>query len=78
MAYQVTFWKMEGKSDIEDRTIRLRKKSDYNVIIDSFLLHRNGPSNRDIKHITLDRTDRQSPICHTLWQASDYKDLNER
>lgn len=87
MAYKVTFWKVEGKSDIELANIRLKAIIEAMNMVDSFLYSRNRlAQKRDLnlfdykecKVITLDRTDGQSPISKILWQDKDYKDLNER
>lgn len=82
MAYQITFWKCEGKSDIELRTQRIKAVIEAGAIVDSFTFNRsrfpNERINRECKIITLDRTDNQSPVTKELWIAPDYIDLNER
>lgn len=61
---------MEGKSDIELKTIRLKTKADIPEIM--ILM----PNNCDIA--TLDRTDKQSHITHEIWKSKKYVDLNDR
>jgi hypothetical protein len=87
MAYQITFWKSQDKSDIELLTIRLKARIEADNIVDSFLYSRaRNEKFRDMRVfdysqcsiITLDRTDRQSPITKELWKDSNYRDLNER
>lgn len=70
MAQQVTFWKMEGKSDVEIKTIRL------NRIYELAEVMANLPDDCDI--VTVDRSDKQSNIIHEVWQSNRYIDLNER
>ncbi len=70
MAQRITFWKMEGKSDIELKAIRLKSKAD----IPKAMLQM--PDETDIA--TLDRTDRQSIIMHHIWQRKSYIPLDER
>jgi hypothetical protein len=70
MAQQVTFWRMEGKSDIEIRTVRLKTKADIAAIMADM------PDGTDI--VTIDRTDKQSNIMHEVWHSDRYVDLNER
>jgi len=70
MAQQITFWKMEGKSDIEIKTVRLKSKADIAPVMATL------PVGTDI--VTLDRTDKQSNITHEIWTSSRYIDLNAR
>ncbi len=70
MAQQITFWKMEGASDVELKTIRLKTKAD----IPEAMLRM--PSDCDIA--TLDRSDQQSNITHDIWTSPRYIDLNKR
>ncbi len=70
MAQQITFWKMEGKSDVELKTIRLKTKAD---IVTAML---QMPEGCDIA--TLDRTDNQSNIVHDIWLSRSYIDLDKR
>lgn len=70
MAQQITFWKMEGKSDVEIRTVRLKSKADIAPIMTTI------PIGTDV--VTLDRTDKQSNICHEIWHSARYIDLNSR
>jgi hypothetical protein len=61
---------MEGLSDVEIRTIRLRNKADIGTVMAEM------PKGCDIA--TLDRTDGQSNITHEIWRAPGYMDLNDR
>jgi hypothetical protein len=70
MAQQITFWKMEGKSDIEIKTIRLKSKADIAQVMTTI------PSGAQVA--TLDRTDRQSLITHEIWKSKDYVSLEDR
>ena len=70
MAQQVTFWKMEGKSDIEIKTVRLKTKADLPYVMQTL------PEGTDV--VTLDRTDNQSNICHEIWKSKRYILLEDR
>lgn len=70
MAQQITFWRMQGKSDIELKTFRLQTKADIAHIMTLV------PEGCDV--VTLDRTDKQSNIIHEIWHSDRYIDLNER
>lgn len=82
MAYQLTFWESQGASDLAVLTRRVDAKAEALWLVDSFVFNRkkhlDDPFFRRVSLITLDRTDHQSNIVHTLWQRSDYVDLNER
>lgn len=70
MAQQITFWKMEGKSDVELKTIRIKTKRDIPEVMLKM------PSDCDVA--TLDRSDKQSMITHEIWKSPKYIDLNSR
>lgn len=70
MAQQITFWKMEGESDVELATHRLKTKADITTVMTKMPL--------DCDVATLDRTDRQSHITHIIWAHNRYVDLNDR
>lgn len=70
MAQVVTYWKMDGSSDIELGNRRLRSKADIAECM------ANVPSDCDL--VTLGRTDGQSGILHEIWKSPLYIDLNSR
>lgn len=70
MAQQITFWQMEGKSDVEIKTVRLKSKADIAQVMASM------PVNCDIA--TLNRTDKQSNITHEIWTSKKYISLDDR
>lgn len=70
MAQQVIFWKMEGKADVEIKTVRLKTKADLPYIMAVL------PEGCDV--VTLSRTDSQSNIVHDIWSSKRYIPLEER
>lgn len=72
MALEVAYWKMEDKSDIEIKRIRIARKAEieYNRLIES------RPADTDV--VTLERSDNQSPNFHILWSHPNYRHLDER
>jgi hypothetical protein len=61
---------MEGASDVELKTYRMKSKADIAEIMLKM------PQGTDVA--TLDRSDGQSPITHTIWSSPNYVDLNDR
>ena len=61
---------MQGKSDVEIKTVRLKTKSDIPHIMADM------PEGTDV--VTLGRTDQQSTFVHEIWHSARYVDLNER
>lgn len=70
MAQRITFWRMNGKCDEEIQTVRIKSKKDIPYVMAQL------PLGTDV--VTLDRTDRQSKICHEIWHSEQYVDLNKR
>jgi hypothetical protein len=71
MAYQMTAWKMEGKSDVEINNVRFSRKSEIPALINIIITP-------ETNLVTIGRTDKQSNILHEVWSSHDYIDLNER
>jgi hypothetical protein len=70
MAYLMDFWKMEGKSDVALKTIRLKRLANISEFIQTI------PTECDL--VTISRSDGQSPMCEEIWKSPRYVDLNER
>ena len=70
MAQQITFWRMEGKCDVEIKTVRLKTKADIPHIM------ANLPEGTDV--VTINRSDHQSNLVHEIWHSKRYVDLNDR
>lgn len=72
MALEVSYWKVEGKSDVELRRVRVKKlneATDEGIVV-------SRPHETDV--ITLERSDNQSPYYRILWQRPDYIPIEAR
>lgn len=67
MTYQVTYWAADGNGEAEIRHIRIKKADDAKSLAEP----QNRPS--DCVRVTLDRTDKQSPVYRDLWIKPNYK-----
>lgn len=72
MALEISYWKMEGKSDVEIRRVRIKKVSEATE--EGVIVSR--PVDTDV--ITLERSDNQSPYFKVLWQRPNYVHIDER
>lgn len=68
MAYQVSYWESDGKGESEIRATRIKKVAEAPALAES----QNRPYG--CVRVTLDRTDRQSPVTKDLWIKPGYVD----
>jgi len=76
VAYQVSYWKMEGASDIELKHVRIKRVKEAYDLAFRARVYGEKPSGTQV--ITLERTDKQSPNVKELWTASNYLALESR
>lgn len=76
MALELNFWESDGpKGESIHHTLRLAKKADADAIVKAHTSSLSCIQQSDsIVRITLDRSDKQSPISRNLWLRPGYKD----
>jgi hypothetical protein len=68
MAYEVGYWQPDGKGESQIRATRIKKVVEAAALAEP----QNRPSG--CVRVTLDRTDKQSPVTKDLWVKPGYVD----